>query len=34
MVRAPGVIAAYRGSAEEMVRRRDEQYPMERMGNV
>ena len=32
MVHAPGVIAAYGGSAEEMVRRRDEQCPMGRMG--
>ena len=28
MVHAAGVIAAYGGSAEEMVRRRDEQCPM------
>jgi NAD(P)-dependent dehydrogenase (short-subunit alcohol dehydrogenase family) len=34
MVRAPGVIAAYGGSAEEMVRRRDEQCPMGRMGDA
>ena len=32
MVHAPEVIAAYGGSAEEMVRRRDEQCPMGRMG--
>jgi NAD(P)-dependent dehydrogenase (short-subunit alcohol dehydrogenase family) len=34
MVHAPGVIAAYGGSAEEMVRRRDEQCPMGRMGDA
>ena len=34
MVHAPGVIAAYGGGAEEMVRRRDEQCPMGRMGDV
>jgi NAD(P)-dependent dehydrogenase (short-subunit alcohol dehydrogenase family) len=28
MVHAPGVIAAYGGSTEEIVRRRDEQRPM------
>ena len=32
MVHAPEVIAAYGGSAEEMVRRRDKQSPMGRMG--
>jgi NAD(P)-dependent dehydrogenase (short-subunit alcohol dehydrogenase family) len=34
MVHAPGVIAAYGGRAEEMVRRRDEQCPMGRMGDA
>jgi len=34
MVHAPEVIAAYGGSAEEMVRRRDEQCPMGRMGDA
>jgi len=34
MVHAPGVIAAYGGSAEEMIRRRDEQCPMGRMGDA
>ena len=34
MVHAPGVIAAYGGSAEEMVRRRDQQCPMGRMGDA
>jgi hypothetical protein len=34
MVHAPGVIAAYDGSAEEMVRCRDEQCPMGRMGDA
>jgi NAD(P)-dependent dehydrogenase (short-subunit alcohol dehydrogenase family) len=37
MVHAPGVIAAYGGSAEEMFRHRDKQCPMGRMatpGNV
>jgi hypothetical protein len=34
MVHAPGVIAAYGGSADEMVRRRDEQRPMGRMGDA
>jgi NAD(P)-dependent dehydrogenase (short-subunit alcohol dehydrogenase family) len=34
MVHTPGVIAAYGGSAEEMVRRRDEQCPMGRMGDA
>ena len=34
MVHAAGVIAAYGGSAEEMVRRRDEQCPMGRMGDA
>ena len=34
MVHAPGVIAAYGGSAEEMVRRRDEQCPTGRMGDA
>ena len=34
MIHAPGVIAAYGGSAEEMVRRRDEQCPMGRMGDA
>jgi NAD(P)-dependent dehydrogenase (short-subunit alcohol dehydrogenase family) len=34
MVHAPGVISAYGGSAEEMVRRRDEQCPMGRMGDA
>ena len=33
MVHAAEVIAAYGGSAEEMVRRRDEQCPMGRMGD-
>jgi hypothetical protein len=32
MVHAPEVIAAYCGSAEEMVRRRDARCPMGRMG--
>jgi NAD(P)-dependent dehydrogenase (short-subunit alcohol dehydrogenase family) len=34
MVHAPGVIAAYGGSAEEMVRRRDAQCPTGRMGDA
>jgi len=34
MVHAPEVIAAYGGSAEEMVRRRDAQCPMGRMGDA
>src|SRR5215469_693387 len=34
MVHAPEVIAAYGGSVEEMVRRRDEQCPMGRMGDA
>jgi NAD(P)-dependent dehydrogenase (short-subunit alcohol dehydrogenase family) len=34
MVHAAEVIAAYGGSAEEMVRRRDEQCPMGRMGDA
>jgi NAD(P)-dependent dehydrogenase (short-subunit alcohol dehydrogenase family) len=34
MVHAPEVIAAYGGSAEEMVRRRDEQCPMGHMGDA
>ena len=34
MVHAPGVIAAYGGSADEMFRRRDEQCPMGRMGDA
>jgi NAD(P)-dependent dehydrogenase (short-subunit alcohol dehydrogenase family) len=34
MVHAAGVVAAYGGSAEEMVRRRDEQCPMGRMGDA
>jgi hypothetical protein len=34
MVHAPGGSAAYGGSAEEMVRRRDEQCPMGRMGDA
>jgi hypothetical protein len=34
MVHAPEVIAAYGGSAEEMVRWRDEQCPMGRMGDA
>jgi NAD(P)-dependent dehydrogenase (short-subunit alcohol dehydrogenase family) len=34
MVHAPEVIAAYGCGAEEMVRRRDEQCPMERMGDA
>jgi NAD(P)-dependent dehydrogenase (short-subunit alcohol dehydrogenase family) len=34
MVHAPGVIAAYGGSAEEMVSRRDEQCPMGRLGDA
>jgi NAD(P)-dependent dehydrogenase (short-subunit alcohol dehydrogenase family) len=34
MVHAPEVVAAYGGSAEEMVRRRDEQCPMGRMGDA
>ena len=34
MVRAPGVIAAYGGSAEEMIRRRYEQCPIGRMGDA
>ena len=34
MVHAPGVIAAYGGSAEVMVRRPDEQCPMGRMGDA
>ena len=34
MVHAACVIAAYGGSAEEMVRRRDEQCPMGRMGDA
>src|SRR5438445_9097697 len=34
MVHAPEVIAAYGGSAEEMVCRRDEQCPMGRMGDA
>jgi NAD(P)-dependent dehydrogenase (short-subunit alcohol dehydrogenase family) len=34
MVHAAGVIAAYGRSSEEMVRRHDEQCPMERMGDA
>jgi len=34
MVHAAEVIAAYGGSAEEMVRRRDAQCPMGRMGDA
>ena len=34
MVHAPEVIAAYGGSADEMVRRRDAQCPMGRMGDA
>jgi NAD(P)-dependent dehydrogenase (short-subunit alcohol dehydrogenase family) len=34
MVHAAGVIVAYRRSSEEMVRRRDEQCPMGRMGDA
>ena len=34
MVHAPEIIAAYGCGAEEMVRRRDEQCPMGRMGNA
>jgi len=34
MVHAPGVIAAYGGSAEEMVRQSDEQCPKGRMDNA
>jgi NAD(P)-dependent dehydrogenase (short-subunit alcohol dehydrogenase family) len=34
MVHAPGVITAYGGSAEEMVRRRDAQCPLGRMGDA
>jgi hypothetical protein len=34
IVHAAEVIAAYGGSAEEMVRRRDEQCPMGRMGDA
>ena len=34
MVHAAEVVAAYGGSAEEMVRRRDEQCPMGRMGDA
>ena len=34
MVHAPEVVAAYGGSVEEMVRRRDEQCPMGRMGDA
>ena len=34
MVHAAEVIAAYGGSVEEMVRRRDEQCPMGRMGDA
>ena len=34
MVHAPEVIAAYGGSVEEMVRRRDAQCPMGRMGDA
>ena len=34
MVHAPEVVAAYGGSAEEMVRRRDTQCPMGRMGDA
>ena len=34
MVHAAEVIAAYDGSAEEIVRRRDEQCPMGRMGDA
>jgi hypothetical protein len=34
MVHAHGVITAYGGSVEEMVRRRDAQCPMGRMGEA
>jgi hypothetical protein len=34
MVHAPGGSAAYGGSAEDMVRRRDEQCPMGRTGDA
>jgi NAD(P)-dependent dehydrogenase (short-subunit alcohol dehydrogenase family) len=34
MVHAAEVIVAYGGSGEEMVRRRDEQCPMGRMGDA
>jgi NAD(P)-dependent dehydrogenase (short-subunit alcohol dehydrogenase family) len=34
MVHAPGGGAAYGGSAEDMVRRRDEQCPMGRTGDA
>jgi NAD(P)-dependent dehydrogenase (short-subunit alcohol dehydrogenase family) len=34
MVHAPGVIAAYGGGVEEMVRQRDELCPMGRMGDA
>jgi NAD(P)-dependent dehydrogenase (short-subunit alcohol dehydrogenase family) len=34
MVHAADVIAAYGGSAEEMVRRRDKQCPMGHMGDA
>ena len=34
MVHAAEVVAAYGGSAEEMVRRRDEQCPIGRMGDA